>query len=144
MTAALAIQAIASGMMCGIIWFVQVIHYPLFAMVPPADSASHARENLRRTRPVVLVPMILEAVSAAWIAFFAPPGISRLAAVAGLALLAAIWISTAFVQMPLHGRLARGEGGLETVDRLVATNRVRTLLWTLRALLSAWMLLAVG
>jgi hypothetical protein len=29
----LAAQAVASGAMCGLIWFVQVVHYPLFARV---------------------------------------------------------------------------------------------------------------
>ena len=42
-------QAVASGTMCGIIWFVQVVHYPLFAAVMGPSSPAYARENQRRT-----------------------------------------------------------------------------------------------
>ena len=53
-------------------------------------------------------------------------------AVAGLALLATIWISTAAVQVPLHRRLAAGFDH-RLARRLVRTNWTRTLAWTARS-----------
>ena len=48
-----------------------------------------------------------------------------------LGLLAVIWISTAAVQVPLHGRLER-EFTPEAHRMLVRTNWVRTAAWTAR------------
>jgi hypothetical protein len=63
---------------------------------------------------------------------------------AGLMLVNAIWLSPAIVQIPLHGRLAREGHTADTVAALVRSNWPRTLLWSLRAALAAWMLVAAA
>jgi hypothetical protein len=136
----LAAQAVASGMMAGIIWFVQVVHYPLFAAVTGPGAADYARANQARTSLVVLPPMLVEAAAAAWIAIWPPAGIGRGSAVAGLVMVGLVWLSTLAVQMPLHTRLAREGHAAGVVVTLVRSNWPRTLLWTARAILAAWML----
>ncbi len=135
-------QAVASGMMAGIIWFVQVVHYPLFAAVTGPHDAEYARENQARTSLVVLPPMLVEAVAASWIAAWPPGGIGRGPALVGLALVGFAWLSTLAVQMPLHARLAREGHTPAIVAALVWSNWPRTLVWTARAILAAWMLTA--
>lgn len=142
-TALLMIQAVASGAMCGIIWFVQVVHYPLFVRVG-GDAQGFASENQRRTGRVVIPFMVLEGATATALAWAPPPGIPRAIAGAGLAAVVMLWLSTAFVQMPLHARLAYEGHAPAVVARLVQSNWLRTILWTLRAILAAWMLRAAG
>ena len=151
--AILTVQLMASTAMAAIAWFVQVVHYPLFSRVGsrgpecPDDAAEnrlavgeyHA-ENLRRTRPVVLVPMSIEAAASLWIAVAPPAGVPRGAAIVGLALVAIALLSTAFLQVPLHAALRDGAPPPGTVDRLVRTTWIRTVAWTARALLAAWMI----
>lgn len=136
-------QTVASGMMAGIIWFVQVVHYPLFAAVAGPGDADYARANQARTSLVVLPPMLVEATAACWLAAWPPAGIGRGPAVIGLGLVALVWLSTLAVQMPLHARLAREGHAIGVVATLVRSNWPRTLLWTARAILAAWMLTAV-
>lgn len=146
-------QIMASTAMATIAWFVQVVHYPLFSHLqpvgtwtPPAADSGRALErdyhdgNLRRTRPIVLVPMVVEAATAAWLALFPPVAIGRGATLAGLILVAIVILSTALVQVPLHEALRRGDAAPGTIDRLVRTTRIRTAAWTARAVLAAWML----
>lgn len=140
----LSVQALASSAMCGLIWFVQVVHYPLFARVNDSLSPDYADENQRRTAPVVIPPMLFEAVSAALIAIEPPPSVGRPAALAGLAMVAALWLSTLLVQMPLHAMLKRNGHAPATVSALVRSNWFRTILWSVRALLAIWMLHEAG
>lgn len=146
-------QLMASTTMATIAWFVDRVHYPLFAHVQPDATGpereavvSRARvrdyheENLRRTRPIVLVPMLVEAVTAAWLTLLPPASVGRGAAIAGLALVTVVVLSTALVQVPLHEALRGGEAPPNTIDRLVRTTRIRTAAWTARAALAAWML----
>jgi len=140
----LATQALASSAMCGLIWFVQAVHYPLFAWTDTTHSPDYPDENQRRTAPVVLPPMLVEAATAALIAANPPPAIGRPAALVGLALVVALWISTLLVQMPLHGRLKHSGHTPESVASLVRTNWLRTVLWSARAVLAIWMLHAAG
>lgn len=140
MTAAiLGLQAVASAAMCGIIWFVQLVHYPLFGRLP-ADAAGYCAAHGRITPRVVLPPMLAEAATAAWLAIWPPAAIGRGSALVGLGLVAVAWASTLLVQMPLHGRLGREGPAAATVAALVRSNWLRTAAWTARAALAAWML----
>lgn len=123
--------------MVGLIWFVQVVHYPLLAHIDAAGIAEHQR----RTGWVVGPPMIVEALTTLLLLVDRPEGVPAAAAVAGLGLLALIWISTALIQVPRHRGLAAGSG---EVRRLVAENWIRTVAWTGRGAVVAWMLAAAS
>jgi len=135
----LLVQAVASAAMCGIIWFVQVVHYPLFARAG-GDERGFALENQRRTGRVVIPFMLSEGVAAAVFAWSPPAGVPRSLAILGLAAVGVLWLSTGSIQMPLHARLAREGHAPDAVAALVRSNWLRTLMWTLRAGLAAWML----
>jgi len=128
---------VATLMMAGLIWFVQVVHYPLFAAVGDGALRDYAQEHARRTTVVVMPLMVVELLGAVWLAF-ARPGA---AAWTGLALLAVIWTSTAFLQVPLHQSLAVA-GSRREVARLVRGNWIRTMGWTLRVPVAVYLLLA--
>jgi len=136
-TAVLIANAVATLAMVGLIWFVQVVHYPLFAHLDATGIAEHQR----RTGWVVGPPMIVEAVTAVLLVAERPEGVPVAAALIGLALLAVIWISTAVIQVPRHRGLAAGSG---EVRRLVAENWIRTVAWSGRGAVVAWMLAAAS
>ncbi len=55
-------------------------------------------------------------------------------AILGVALLVGVWLSTALVQVPIHRRLSASGIPDETdLRRLVRTNWIRTVAWSLRA-----------
>ncbi len=126
--------------MTGVIWFVQVVHYPLFEFVGGRFSA-YAREHARRTTPIVAPVMILELLSGLWLAWPADPTMTvALRVNAGLLLVT--WTSTILLQIPLHDRLRESEAALVStlVPRLVAGNWVRTICWSVRAILLFWLI----
>ncbi|MFO0962498.1 MAG: C25 family cysteine peptidase [Phycisphaerales bacterium] len=136
----LVVHAGATWFMTGLIWFVQVVHYPLFAAVGDAGAARYAQAHQRRTTMVVGPAMLVEALAAIAIALLAPEGLVRAIAWTGAALLAAIWCSTAALQVPMHARLAQGPDA-DAVRRLVRGNWLRTIAWSLRAVLAGALLL---
>ena len=122
--------------MAGLIWFVQVVHYPLLGRLALAeDFRSLHQEHCARTGYVVGPLMLAElgtAVVLAW-RLTPMPGSARTAAWAGLGLLGVIWASTALVQVPQHNRLALLGPDPATLAALVRGNWLRTAAWTLRA-----------
>jgi hypothetical protein len=138
---ALVSQLAATLFMTGLIWFVQIVHYPLFAKVPPAAFPRYQQQNLVRTTPVVLPPMIVELAAGLALLVWRPPLVPRWTAIAGAVLLGVIWLSTALVQAPAHGRIAAAFDA-RTHRAIVATNWVRTVAWSARAVLAISMLLA--
>jgi len=137
--ALLAIHAATTVAMAGLIWFVQIVHYPLFARVGEASFPGYEEAHMRRTTWVVAPLMFAELATAGAIAIEPPAGIPSSAAWAGLGLVGLLWASTAAIQVPCHSRL-RAELDPAVVRRLVAGNWLRTAGWTARGGLSLWML----
>lgn len=130
------LQVLATFAMFGLIWFVQVVHYPLFLAVGPSQFPAYEAAHANRTTWVVAPLMLVELVTAGLLLF---PGLRPAAVSAGLAwvgilLVGVIWASTAWVQVPLHNQLHLGYSRA-VIHELVATNWIRTAAWTLRAML---------
>lgn len=122
----------ATLVMTGLIWFVQCVHYPLFARVGLAEFRAYEQEHVRRTGRLVGPLMMLEALTVPALFFAAPDAV--FAAWGSVILLALVWLVTMTVQVPLHRRLETG-WDVEAGRRLVATNWIRTLAWTGRSAL---------
>jgi hypothetical protein len=138
MSAVLIANLASTLFMTGLIWFVQVVHYPLFAAVGSDVFAAYSRSHQSLTTFVVGPPMLVEALTAGILVFARPAGIPAWMPWTGLALVAVIWLSTATLQVPAHTRLSAGFDPAVGAS-LVATNWIRTIGWSLRAVLACAM-----
>ncbi len=124
--------------MVGLIWFVQVVHYPLFALVGSDEFQTYEKCHRGWITWVVGPPMLLEGITACCLSWYGPPEHLTWPWWTNLTLLVILWLSTAFIQMPCHHQLARGFDAL-VHRRLVRTNWLRTAAWSARGLLLLWM-----
>lgn len=131
----LQVHLFATLFMTGLIWFVQVVHYPLFASVPESGFAEYEQRHRYLTTWVVAPPMLVEGLTAVLLLVFLPAGRRSWKLRAGLLLLAVIWLSTAFIQVPLHEQLSE-EFQLSQHQNLIASNWIRVVAWSLRGLLA--------
>ena len=68
----LLLHAAATVFMTGLIWFVQVVHYPLFSAVGRDRFSEYEGRHSRLTGRVVGAPMLLELATAdLWRSWFA-------------------------------------------------------------------------
>jgi len=125
----------ATLFMTGVIWFVQVVHYPLFDRVHGAEFNAYAAAHGRLTTYIVAPPMFVELITGALLLFWRrPAGVGWLPLGLSFALIIVIWLSTFLLQVPQHDTL--GVGFDAAAHRtLVFTNWLRTAAWTLRSLL---------
>ena len=133
------IHAAATFSMVGLIWFVQVVHYPLFETVGRGSFSDYEVEHQQRTTRVVMPLMLVELVTAVMLVFGGLTGAGRTAAWLGLALLVVIWSSTMLIQVPLHQKLTVGFD-LHRARQLVGSNWIRTFAWSGRGLIALWLL----
>jgi hypothetical protein len=138
-----AVHLGATAAMVGLIWFVQVVHYPLFARVGADVFAAYEAAHRFRTGLIVGPLMGAETLAAIWLVASPPNDVDRAVAIVGLVIVGVVHLSTMFVQVPLHERLSRG---FDPVDgrRLVRTNWVRTVGWTVRGVLAMVMVVQVA
>ncbi len=114
--------------MTGLIWFVQIVHYPLFEKVGKEVFVEYEKTHTQWTGYVVAPIMVAEfAFTSLWLY-----QIQSLALLIAFILLLVIWASTFFIQVPLHGRLSKNYN-VELIQKLVKTNWIRTIAWTLKS-----------
>ena len=123
------INLTATAVMTGVIWTIQIVHYPFFHCVDKQDFSAHMDEHRKKISFIVIPVMLAELITAIGLIFVESEFTGEF--ITGIILLALIWISTAFIQVPSHSRLADGYISTE-VDRLVTYNWIRTILWTVR------------
>lgn len=135
MTIPFLLHIFATLFMCGLCWFVQIVHYPLFKAVPLEDFTAYQKKNY--VTGLVSVPvMTLELFIGFWVLYTDYSELFLL----NMILLGIIWGSTFFFQIPIHLRLAKNPTH-NLMTRLIRTNWIRTLSWTLRSGILAYLLL---
>ena len=130
----LAAHFVCTLLMVGIIWFVQIVHYPLMAYVGPERFREYSALHQSRTTYVVAMPMLIEALTAAALIWWHPILLLSPCFSTAFALLLVILASTAFGQVPLHAQLAAGFDETR-IRQLVRSNWTRTFAWSARAIL---------
>ena len=135
MRAALAVQAGASCFMAGLIWTMQILNYPLLALVDPRDVPRYEQAHNRRFIWLVAPGVIVALASTAILLARRRAGVPLIVPLAALALLAVIIASTIRQGAPSHARLAV-RFDAEVHARLVRTNWIRTIAWSALGVLS--------
>jgi hypothetical protein len=127
--ALLLIQAGASCFMAGLIWTMQILNYPLLALIDRTDVPRYEQAHNRRfawlVGPGIAVALASAVVMLAW----RPYGIPLALPLTALLLLAVIIASTARHGAPSHARLAQQFDPAVHV-LLVRTNWIRTAAWS--------------
>ena len=125
-----SIHEAATWALTGLIWTVQLVHYPLFSQVGRENFPAYHQRHTRQITWVVAPLMLAEVFTAGWLIL---DGCRDRWFLASLAPLGFNWLSTLLVQIPLHGKLAAGFDA-QVHHRLVSTNWWRTAAWSLRGL----------
>ncbi|MBY0374427.1 MAG: DUF1772 domain-containing protein [Bryobacteraceae bacterium] len=125
-----ALELRATWFLTGLIWLIQLVHYPTFASIAPGGFLAFHAFHSSRIAWIVMPAMAIEASCCAANLYRHRTPAHALRA----ALLVAVWILTFFVMVPLHSRLDQSFDRA-AIDQLILWNWPRTLAWTLRALL---------
>ena len=124
----------STWLLVGLIWVVQLAIYPQYASVGRREFRAYHERYANGITWVVAPAMAIEGLTGAWLLVSPEWAEQRLLFGAGFALILFNAAHTAFLAVPLHGRL--GAGFDEATHRkLVRTNVLRTIAWTARGLL---------
>lgn len=113
-----------TAFMTGLIWVIQLVHYPAFHFVAPTDFHAFHTFHSRRITWIVAPMMLAELLTGVLLIARREPVFY-----ANAVGLAALWTVTALVSVPLHNRLAKARASVD-IDRLTRTNWLRTGLWS--------------
>lgn len=131
------LHAIVTLMLTGLIWMIQVVHYPLFSLIGNAEFQFYEAEHISRITLLVFPLMAIEAITITLILLNRPFAIPLSSILFALILLTIIWIMTFFVNVPQHNQLTLSFDQ-KTHQILITTNWIRTISWSVKGILSIY------
>ena len=134
----LAMHLVLASIMVGVIWVIQLVHYPSFRYTDKEKYVSFQIFHMRNISFIVMPVMVLEFLSGLLLVLYHSNHESLLRI--SFILLLIIWLVTALFFAQIHQKLSKGYD--ETlVRKLVSLNWIRTLLWTLRSCIITYCLI---
>lgn len=130
------INTFSSFFMTGLIWVVQLVHYPSFHFVGTKNFQAFQQHHVNSIDKIVIPVMVAEITSSFGLAWI--DGWFSLNA-SGFYLVIAIWAATGLFSVPAHSRLENSKD-VNAIKKLVSTNWVRTVLWTIKSGINTWIL----
>ena len=128
-------QLILTWVMTGILWFTQIVHYPLYVKIKEG-FIDYERAHMRRAALLIAPIMLAEAITAVWlISLFTEKILLRLAG-ANLIMLILIWLATFLFQITQHQKLSV-RFSRRILAALITSNWIRTVLWTIKGVIVA-------
>ena len=123
----LKVNFISTSVMVGVIWVIQLLHYPSFHFINDQKYIEFQHFHMQRISFIVIPVMLIELASALSLAYFFRFSLTIIL----LALLLGIWAITFIFFTNMHQKLTNGYDPI-IVDKLVKINWSRTALWSLR------------
>lgn len=110
-----------------LIWLVQIIIYPAFRFIAPEKFKGWHHQYMKTISFIVMPLILLQSVCHGLLSVLEPSPMqwSANAAIAGA------WIVTFTLSVPCHQKLQHSGYRIDTINRLVSTNWLRTLCWSL-------------
>ena len=124
------IHLISTAIIVGIIWVIQVVHYPSFYFIERDEYVSFQKFHMDKISYIVVPVMLIESISG----FILIYNELNTVLLISMILLFFIWVLTGIFFVPIHQKLTSGYQE-ELVEKLVKINWVRTIFWTIRLLL---------
>lgn len=121
------LHTICCAFMTGVLWVIQLVHYPAFAAIDKNNFRRFHWQHTHRITWVVGPVMLAELLTGISLFLLNPSALWSL----NLLLLLMIWGLTFFLSIPLHNKLMQNQDR-GVIQRLVQTNWLRTALWTAR------------
>jgi hypothetical protein len=132
----LILHVVLAAWMTGIIWVVQCVHYPMFKALhtlPEADFQQWMRFHTKHITPIVGPAMLLEVITGLVLLYYPPVSfVPYWVWLINMLSIGLLFFATTISSIPAHGQLAALGFNKSVINRLVALNWVRTLLWTSR------------
>lgn len=141
MQTALIINLVLASFLCGLIWTIQLVHYPGFLKVGQQGFTDYQAFHMRSITVIVGPVMVLELLAATWLVVQEGVNPVHWGIISSLIIVIALWAITFFVATPLHYNLYNNGYNPVLIRKLVNMNWPRTILWTLRVILLSWLLI---
>jgi hypothetical protein len=128
------LNLVLSFIAVGLIWTIQLVHYPSMRFIPKERFVEYHNFHSIRISFLAMPLMLTELGTSLMLFYQNYDNAIQTIFFINLFIVVLIWLSTFLIQVPLHNALSK-EKQSEKLSKLICTNWIRTILWTARSIL---------
>ena len=125
------LNVISAFLLTGVIWTIQIVHYPSFHYIDKLSFTNFHHFHERRIS-IIVMPLMLIELTTSTVLYI--NNMSSIVFALNLLIVVLIWCSTFFIQVPIHSILSQKKDK-KLIEKVMNTNWIRTFLWSMRMLL---------
>ena len=124
--------------MCGLIWTIQIVHYPFFKFINNQDFYKAHIFHQQKISFIVVPLMLIELSTGIYILYLYLES-NFLFYFINLLIIFIIWATTFFIMVPIHKTLLLNNS-IKNIKKLIFFNWIRTISWSLKSILLLYLL----
>ena len=128
------VNLVLSFIAVGLIWTIQLVHYPSMRFIPKEKFLAYHKFHSLRISLIAMPLMIIELITSFLLLYQNFNNVIQKIFLINFVLVVLIWLSTFLIQVPLHNVLSK-EKNSKIISKLILSNWFRTILWTARSIL---------
>ena len=128
------INLVLSFIAVGLIWTIQLVHYPSMRFISKEQFSAYHNFHSIRISLIAMPLMLVELITSFLLLYQNFNNAIQTIFLINFVIVVLIWLSTFLVQVPLHNILSK-EKNDKVISKLILSNWFRTILWTGRSIL---------
>ena len=138
MSSILLLNLIISFIAVGLIWTIQLVHYPTMRFISEKKFTDFHNFHSKRIS-ILAIPIMSIELLTSFLLFYQNYHLDSYIFATNFTLVILIWISTFLIQVPMHNILSLSKND-KVLNRLILSNWIRTILWSVRSILMTFYL----
>jgi hypothetical protein len=127
----LLINLLSTVLIAGIMWFVQLVHYPLFNAIPARNLINYGYYHTRKISGIIKPLFIVDFTTLLLLLILLGSNLSTNLMMVNIVIFIITVILTQIVFIPIHQKLSKSPNS-QTISQLIRLNWIRTLIWSLK------------
>ena len=128
------INLILSLIAVGLIWTIQLVHYPSMQFISKDKFIDFHNFHSLRISLIAMPLMGLELITSFLLLYNNLENSIQILFLVNFIIVLLIWLSTFMIQVPFHKILSKGKDS-NIISKLTLSNWLRTFLWTIKSIL---------
>jgi len=127
----LLINLLSTILIAGILWFVQLVHYPLFNEIPAKNFINYGYYHSRKVSGIIKPLFIVDFTTLILLLILLGSNLSTNLMIVNVTIFIITIVLTQIIFIPIHQKLSKSPNS-QTISQLIRLNWIRTLIWSLK------------
>lgn len=129
----LLFNLISTLLIAGILWFVQLVHYPLFNEMPAKNMVNYGYYHMQKISGIINLLFIIDFITIVFLLLLVNSDLSATLMLINISIFLFIVILTRITFLPIYQQISKNPNSI-LITKLINLNWIRTLVWSLKVI----------